>query len=52
MRGGSCGCVLKASSVMGVAMVVFLMRALVLWCSCRRVSGVMCTFRWLSEQKT
>ena len=25
---------------------------LVLWFSCRRVFGVMCTFRWLSEQKT
>ena len=25
---------------------------LVLWFSCRRVSVVMCTFRWLSEQKT
>ena len=25
---------------------------LVLWGSCRRVSGVMCTFSWLSEQKT
>ena len=25
---------------------------LVLWFSCRRDSGVMCTFRWLNEQKT
>ena len=55
---GSCR---KVSGVMGVAVVVCLMASgvsgvsvchLVLWFNCRRVSGVMCTFRWLCEQKT
>ena len=43
---------MRASSVMGVSVCG---RAESIWCdggSCRRVSGVMCTFRWLREQKT
>ena len=42
---GRCVCMLRASGVMGKV-------CLCAEGSCRRVSGVMCTFRWLSEQKT
>ena len=40
---------LRASGVMGVGVCVLKVSGDV--GSCRRVSGVVCTFRWLNEQK-
>ena len=42
----------EGTGVMGVGVCMVRAGHLVLWFSCRRVSVVMCTFRWLSEQKT